>query len=606
MHQNLGFAKFETLFLILKIQSDGSFALETSAAITGILGPLPPAWSAWASTTVLSFSDGADAALGPLDLALKFKPPNRRRTRARCRRRVKGGGYLYLDSDKGEYAGALELVFAGFLTRSRRSASSPPACPTGRRASRCSSSSPPSSARRSSSASASRSSAVGGLLGLNRTCMLEALAAGVRTGAIESVMFPQRHHRQRAADHQRPARVLPAAAGHVPDRADGQARLGHADAGHGLDRRHRRDPAGNIAILGVLKVALPDEDAALLVLQVNFIGALESDKKRLWFFAVAVRLAASCSSPSTARWACSSPGATTPNFVLSVGGFHPRSRRRRCPSRARSASSICILNESFAAHPGRGLLRRHLEHRAVRRAGRALLRRRASSRSRAISASTRCSSSRPSTSSSSFSASMSVKVFGIGRLQRPLPRRRWKARRRGTSRARARSRSFLRHRRPVFDTRGARRRHRAAAPSRSLPILVKPSSAKRENWSPAASRATTARRLRAIERDGGAGAASRRRAAGQPAARCRSTSTSRSRQPSRSATFEQLDVKVAARAWSRTRRRQEQFATAQFRDLTAPTKLSAPGFEQEDAGVDMSVAGRRAHQPRGQAVALTS
>ena len=28
---------------------------------------------------------------------------------------VKGGGYLYIDSDKGEYAGALELVFAGFL-----------------------------------------------------------------------------------------------------------------------------------------------------------------------------------------------------------------------------------------------------------------------------------------------------------------------------------------------------------------------------------------------------------------------------------------------------------------------------------------------------------
>ena len=42
---------------------------------------------------------------------------------------------------------------------------------------------------------------------------------------------------------------------------------------------------GNIAIIGVLRVALPADDVAVVVLQVNFIGAMEFDKSRGWFFA---------------------------------------------------------------------------------------------------------------------------------------------------------------------------------------------------------------------------------------------------------------------------------------------------------------------------------
>ena len=35
---------------------------------------------------------------------------------------------------------------------------------------------------------------------------------------------------------------------------------------------------GNIAIVGVLKVAIPADENALIVLQVNFVGALEFDR----------------------------------------------------------------------------------------------------------------------------------------------------------------------------------------------------------------------------------------------------------------------------------------------------------------------------------------
>ena len=46
-------------------------------------------------------------------------------------------------------------------------------------------------------------------------CVLEALAEGVRTGAVEQHHVPDGRRRQRAADHQRPARHLPAARGHA-------------------------------------------------------------------------------------------------------------------------------------------------------------------------------------------------------------------------------------------------------------------------------------------------------------------------------------------------------------------------------------------------------
>ena len=79
---------------------------------------------------------------------------------------------------------------------------------------------------------------------------------------------------------------------------------------------------GNIAILGVLRVALPDQNAALINLQVNFVGTLDFGKKLFAFDAslfdsrilvmtlegdMAVRL----------KWG------DNPDFLMTAGGFHP-------------------------------------------------------------------------------------------------------------------------------------------------------------------------------------------------------------------------------------------------------------------------------------------
>jgi hypothetical protein len=80
---------------------------------------------------------------------------------------------------------------------------------------------------------------------------------------------------------------------------------------------------GNIAILGVLKVVLPTEDAALIKLQVNFAGAIEFDKKRLFFFAAlfdsrVVFMTIVGEMGLLVAWGDDA------DFVISVGGFHPR------------------------------------------------------------------------------------------------------------------------------------------------------------------------------------------------------------------------------------------------------------------------------------------
>ena len=69
-------ATFETLYIILKINPDASFSLETSAAITGQIGPLTALVERMGAIVKIAFSNSADKALGPVDLSLGFKPPN--------------------------------------------------------------------------------------------------------------------------------------------------------------------------------------------------------------------------------------------------------------------------------------------------------------------------------------------------------------------------------------------------------------------------------------------------------------------------------------------------------------------------------------------------
>src|SRR5262249_27917546 len=135
----------------------------------------------------LSFPPGGHGALGPLDIDFKFKPP-RGAGLSIDTGVVVGGGFLFFDPDKGEYGGVAELSIVdivtvkaiGLITTKMPDGSDgfslllilPPASPP------------------IQLGFGFTLNAVGGLLGLNRAVMLDVLRDGVRTGAVDSIMFP--------------------------------------------------------------------------------------------------------------------------------------------------------------------------------------------------------------------------------------------------------------------------------------------------------------------------------------------------------------------------------------------------------------------------------
>jgi hypothetical protein len=342
VHETIGPIQLEIIHFGLKFK-DGE--VHSFMAITGgaKLGPLAASVESIGLELVLSFpSSGGN--VGPANFTPKFKPPNGVGL-AIDAGAVKGGGYLYFNSDKEEYAGALELAFAEFLTLKAIGLVTT-RMPDG---SKGFSMLVIITAEFGSPIQLSFGftlSGVGGLLGLHRTMLLQPLADGVRTGAVNSVMFPQNVV-------ENAPRIISDLQSFFPP-FQGIFLIGPmAKIGWGtpnlvtLSLGIIIEIPGNIVILGVLKVALPDENADLLHLQVNFIGAIEFDKKQAWFFASmfdsrVLTFTIEGQMGVLVAWG------DDPNFVVSVGGFHPAFKAPPLPFPEPQRIAISILNTDHA------------------------------------------------------------------------------------------------------------------------------------------------------------------------------------------------------------------------------------------------------------------
>ncbi len=291
-------------------------------------------------TISFAFPDEGDGNLGPVDLSLGFRPPNGVALAVDAGV-VKGGGYLYFDHQREEYAGALELVFSEWITVKA----------IGLITTRM-----PDGSRGFSLLVIITAEfgtgiqlgfgftllAVGGLLGLNRTMRLQPLMEGVRTGAITNIMFP------RDVIANTPWIISDLRAIFPPQR--GTFLIGPmAKIGWGtptlisLSLGIIIEIPGNIAILGVLRVALPTADAPLILLQVAFAGAIEFDKKRIYFFAVLFE-SRILYFPIEGGMGLLVAFGGDPNFVISVGGFHPSYNPPPLPFPTPQRVSFNILN----------------------------------------------------------------------------------------------------------------------------------------------------------------------------------------------------------------------------------------------------------------------
>lgn len=318
LHLDLGPVEISALTISAGL-AGGKVPIGLRTDIKAMLGPLQAVVEQIGVGADLGFPPAKDGNAGPVDFQLRFLPPKGAGLSLDLAV-IRGGGYLFMDAERGEYAGALELILAetigvqavgiintkmpdgtdGFSLLIMMSVDFGAGFQLG---------------------FGFTLSAVGGLIGLNRTMNLQALADGVRSGAIMSVMFP------RDIIANAPKIISDLKAFFPPQ--EGKFLIGPMlKIGWGTPTLVSISVGviieipGNIAIVGVLRVALPTEDAAILNLQVNFIGAIEIDRDRLWFFASLYDSRVLFLTLEGEMGLLVAYGDDA-NFVLSVGGFHP-------------------------------------------------------------------------------------------------------------------------------------------------------------------------------------------------------------------------------------------------------------------------------------------
>ncbi len=323
------------------VPKDGTLPINLGATLKGDLGPIKAVVENIGLTATFAFPPDHDGNLGPIDLQLGFKPP-RGIGLVVDAKVVQGGGYVYLDPDRGEYAGALELTIADFLAIKAIGLITTK-LPDGSKGFSLLIVMSVEFATGIQLGFGFRLLGVGGLLGLNRTMNLQALAEGVRSGAHQLGDVPAGHHRQRAQDHQRPAPFFPPQEGMflvapMVKLGWGTPTLISVTLGVVIEI------PGNIAILGVLSVAVP-RDKPIVVLQVQFLGAIEFDKQRLWFFA-ALFESRIAFMPIDGELGLLTGWGDDPNLLASVGGFHPQFTPPPLPFPSPKRILIALVNTS--------------------------------------------------------------------------------------------------------------------------------------------------------------------------------------------------------------------------------------------------------------------
>lgn len=234
-----------------------------------------------------------------------------------------GGGYLFFDSEKGEYAGAVELSFMNLFAVSAIGIINNK-MPDGQ---------PGTSVLFIVSVEFGTGialgfgfflSGLGGILGIHRTIQVERLRDGVRAGTIQNILFPKdiiANINKILTDIKEvfPVKRDQFVLGPMAAITWGVPTILRVDLGVVIEFAN---PV-RFGILGVLRVILPDENAALIKIQVAFLGLIDFEKGMLSFDASLFDskvLTFGLEGDMVLRisWGQS------PDFVLSVGGFHPR------------------------------------------------------------------------------------------------------------------------------------------------------------------------------------------------------------------------------------------------------------------------------------------
>ncbi len=164
---------------------------------------------------------------------------------------------------------------------------------------------------------------VGGLLGLHRSTNIEYLRTGIRDNTLNNILFPTNIVTNAPAIISTVNQAFPIQEGRfvfgpMAKIGWGTPTIMTMDLGIVIEVP---DPV-TLVILGVMRSILPDIEKQTLKLQVNFLGIIDFDKKQLSFDA-SIYDSKLLSFVLSGDLALRIAWGDTPNFLLSVGGFHP-------------------------------------------------------------------------------------------------------------------------------------------------------------------------------------------------------------------------------------------------------------------------------------------
>jgi len=338
-HIELGPISIEGLTIAAALE-DGTVPLALGADIRAMLGPIEAVVQNMGVRATLSFPPGNSGNLGPLQLDSGFKPPTGVGLRVEAGP-LTGGGFLSLDVDKGEYFGALELSFKGTFALKA----------VGIINTKLPDGNPGFALLILVTAEFTpvqlgfgfTLNGVGGLLGLNRSLDTDALRRGVKTGSVSSILFPPDvvgNILQIISDLQS---FFPITRDHFVVAPMGKIGYGTPtlitlELGVILDI-----PAPQLTIIGVLRCILPKEEAPVLKLQVNFAGGIDFQRGLIWFDA-SLFDSSLLVFTLTGDMALRIGWGEQSIFIISVGGFHPAFKEVPSDLTAMRRLSIALLS----------------------------------------------------------------------------------------------------------------------------------------------------------------------------------------------------------------------------------------------------------------------
>jgi hypothetical protein len=317
-HLQLGPIGLQSVTIAVQPKAD-ALNVSAGATIEARLGPLLVSIENVGVQAAFTFP-GNGGNVGPLNVGVDFKPPSGVGLSVDGGG-FKGGGFLRFEPEQARYTGMLELEFQDQLTVKA----------IGLLNTRLPNGQAGFSLLIVISAEFTpiqfgfgfRLEGVGGLLGLNRTVNTDRLVSGLRDNTLGSILFPTDivANADRIISDLR--QVFPPASGRfvfgpMAKISWGTPPLVTADLGLIIELP---EPV-RLMILGVVRSVLPDEQAAILRLQVNFLGVIDFEKEQFSFDASlfdSKLLGLTLTGDMAVRiyWGADA------NLLATVGGFHP-------------------------------------------------------------------------------------------------------------------------------------------------------------------------------------------------------------------------------------------------------------------------------------------